>query len=101
MTIPQQPIDGNKWPVTNTMEPSGATQKINSAGSSTQSTAFSTDTIIRVVSDADCNFAIGTNPTATTSTAFLPSKSGEQMLIKAGNKIAVIGTVNLYVTTYV
>lgn len=87
--------------VSNVFQPSGTTQKLNSAGSSTSSTAFSKNTIVRLMADADCNYAIGTAPTATTSTVYLPSKVGEQIHIKSGNKIAVIGTVNLYVTELV
>lgn len=99
MSSGSQARDNGSKVVPNVFQPnSTTTQKINSAGSSTQSTAFAADTICRIVADADCHYAIGTNPTATTSSIFLPSKSGEQIQIKNGNKIAVIGTVNLYVT---
>jgi hypothetical protein len=53
------------------------------------------------VSDADCHYAIGTAPTATSSNVYLPSKSGEQILVKSGNKVAVIGSVNVYLTELV
>lgn len=97
-----QARDNGSRIVPNVFEPSGTTQKISSSGSSAASTAFSADTICRIVASADCHYAIGTNPTATTSNVFLPSKSGEQILIKKNNKIAVIAaSVDLYVTPLV
>ena len=76
-----------------------STQKVNSAGTSTQSAAIS-DTIfyVRIAADADCNIEIGVNPTATTSSIFLASKDYEYFKISPGEKVAVIGTVNLYIT---
>ncbi len=102
MAAPAQALDNNDKLISNVLSPSGATQKLNSGASSTASTVFDANntTVVRVVSDADCNFAIGTAPVATTSTAYLPGKSGEQIRIAAGHKIAVIGTATLYITVY-
>lgn len=76
--------------VSNVFEWSGATQKLAMAGSSVQSTAFDQDRVVRIVATAACNYAIGTNPTATSSTVYLPADSGEQILIRNGNKIAAL-----------
>ena len=75
------------------------TQKVNSSGSSAQSSAFGSNVeYIRVVPDADCHIEFGVNPTATTSKIFLESKSSEYFKVSEGEKVAVIGSVNLYVT---
>lgn len=75
------------------------TQKVNSTGTSTQSSAFG-DNIeyVRIISDADCHIEFGTNPTATSSKIFLEAKSFEYFKISSGEKVAVIGSVNLYIT---
>lgn len=76
-----------------------STQKVNSAGTSTQSAAISDNIFyVRIAADADCHIEIGVNPTATTSSIFLASKDYEYFKISPGEKVAVIGTVNLYVT---
>tara|TARA_A100001515_G_scaffold60268_1_gene47497 strand:+ start:101 stop:370 length:270 start_codon:yes stop_codon:yes gene_type:complete len=75
------------------------TQKVNSSGSSAQSSAFGSNIeYVRVVSDADCHIEFGVNPTATNAKIFLPSKSEDYFKVSEGEKVAVIGTVNLYVT---
>ena len=75
------------------------TQKVNSSGTSAQSTAFGANIeYVRVIPDADCHIEFGVNPTATTSTIFMESKSSEYFKVSEGEKVAVIGTVNLYVT---
>ena len=75
------------------------TEKVNSAGTSAQSSAFSANIeYVRVIPDADCHIEFGVNPTATTSTIFLESKTSECFKVSPGEKVAVIGTVNLYVT---
>jgi hypothetical protein len=96
-----QARDGASQIVNNVFEPSGTTVIVTSAGTSVASSAFAQDTICRIVSNADCHYKISAAPTASTSDVFLPSKAGEQILIKKGNKIAVIGTVTLYVTPLV
>lgn len=75
------------------------TEKVNSSGTSAQSAAFA-DNIeyVRVIADADCHIEFGVNPTATNAKIFLEAKSYEYFKVSAGEKVAVIGTVNLYVT---
>jgi len=75
------------------------TQKVTSSGSSTQSSAFGSNIeYIRVIPSADCHIEFGVNPTATTSKIFLESKSSECFKVSEGEKVAVIGSVDLYVT---
>jgi len=75
------------------------TQKVNSSGTSAQSTAFGANIeYVRIIPDADCHIEFGVNPTATTSTIFMESKTSEYFKVSEGEKVAVIGTVNLYVT---
>jgi hypothetical protein len=50
------------------------------------------------MADADCHIEFGVNPTATNAKIFLPSKDVEYFKVSEGEKVAVIGTVNLYVT---
>jgi hypothetical protein len=79
----------------------GAAQVVD-YDSSTQSTAFGLNTrIIRVVATTDCHVAIGSNPTATTSSTFLPIFTIEYFKVAAGDKIAAIKNASagkLYVT---
>ena len=75
------------------------TQKVTSSGSSAQSSAFGSNVeYVRVIGDADCHIEFGVNPTATNAKIFLPSKSEDYFKVSEGEKVAVIGTVNLYVT---
>lgn len=75
------------------------TEKITSSGTSVQSTAISDNIFyVRIASDADCHLEIGVNPTATTSSIYLPADDYEYFKISPGEKIAVIGSVNLYIT---
>ena len=75
------------------------TEKITSSGTSVQSTAISDNIFyVRIAADAACHLEIGVNPTATTSSIYLPADDYEYFKIYPGEKIAVIGTVNLYVT---
>ena len=99
-TSAMQTIDINGNVIPNIFEWSGATQKLNSAGTSAASTVFSTteNVIVRIVADAACHYKIAAAPTAASTDVYLPANTGEEILIQAGNKIAVIGTVNLYVT---
>ena len=76
-----------------------STQKVNSAGTSAQSAAFSANIeYVRIIPDADCHIEFGVNPTATTSKIFMESKTSEYFKVSPGEKVAVIGTVNLYIT---
>ena len=75
------------------------TQKVTSSGSSTQSSAFGANIeYVRVIPSADCHIEFGVNPTATNSKIFLESKSSECFKVSEGEKVAVIGSVDLYVT---
>tara|TARA_R100000908_G_C3737550_1_gene134950 strand:- start:844 stop:1098 length:255 start_codon:yes stop_codon:yes gene_type:complete len=75
------------------------TQKVTSSGSSAASSAFSANIeYVRIIPDADCHIEFGVNPTATTSKIFLESKTSECFKVSPGEKVAVIGSVNLYVT---
>ena len=75
------------------------TQKVTSSGSSAQSSAFGSNIeYVRVVPDADCHIEFGVNPTAANTKIFLEAKSSEYFKVSEGEKVAVIGAVNLYVT---
>ena len=75
------------------------TQKVNSSGSSAASSAFGANVeYVRVIADADCHIEFGVAPTATTSKIFLESKTSEYFKVSEGEKVAVIGSANLYVT---
>jgi hypothetical protein len=76
-----------------------STQKINSTGTSAQSAKISDNIFyVRVAADAACHIEIGVNPTATTSSIYLPADDYEYFKISPGEKVAVIGTVNAYIT---
>ena len=75
------------------------TQKVTSSGSSAASSAFGANIeYVRVIPDADCHIEFGVSPTATSSKIFLESKTSEYFKVSEGEKVAVIGSVNLYVT---
>ena len=75
------------------------TQKVTSSGSSAASSAFGSNVeYVRVIADADCHIEFGVAPTATTSKIFLESKTSEYFKVSEGEKVAVIGSANLYVT---
>lgn len=64
-------------------------QKI-AIGASTQSTAFTSKTkMIVIVADGACHFLIGDNPTASTSTCFLPANVRIPIGVGYGQKIAI------------
>jgi hypothetical protein len=75
-------------------------QKVTLSASSAQSTAFTPSTSIRITSDVDCWLAFGLNPTATTSSCYLPAKSPEVFAVPTGWKVAGIaaGAGNLYIS---
>jgi len=76
-----------------------STEKVTSSGTSVQSAAISDNIFyIRVAADADCHLEIGVNPTATTSSIYLPADDYEYFKISPGEKVAVIGNVNIYIT---
>ncbi len=82
----------------NSMRPV-TTQKVTSSGSSAASSAFGANIeYVRVIPDADCHIEFGVAPTATNAKIFLEAKSAEYFKVSEGEKVAVIGSVNLYVT---
>jgi hypothetical protein len=76
------------------------TVKLASSGSSTQTAAFEANIeYVRVISDADVHVEFGVNPTATNAKIFLEAKSYEYFKVSPGEKLAAIGSANVYVTT--
>lgn len=76
-----------------------STEKVTSSGTSAQSAAFADNIYyVRVVGDAACHIEFGSSPTATTSKVYLPADDIEYFKVSPGEKVAVIGTVNLYVS---
>ena len=66
-------------------------QTVAIGGSSAQSSAFNVTTnLIRVHVDAICSINIGSNPTATTTTARLAANQTEYFTVNPGDKLAVI-----------
>ncbi len=75
------------------------TQKLSSSGTSSATDAFGNNIeYVRIVADADCHIEFGIAPTATSSKIFLPAKDIEYFKVSGGEKVAAIGTANLYVT---
>lgn len=69
-------------------------QTVAIAGGSAQSAKFNAATnYIRVHVDAICSINIGTNPTATTSTARLAQNQTEYFGVNPGDQLAVISNV--------
>ena len=76
-----------------------STEKVASSGTSAQSAAFADNIYyVRVVADAACHIEFGTSPTATTSKVYVPADDIEYFKVSPGEKVAVIGTVDLYVS---
>lgn len=70
-------------------QPSIAVQKI-SIGASTQSSAFNALTnCIEIVADGTCHFKIAADPTASTSTSYLPANTVRRFAVIPGQKIAI------------
>lgn len=66
-------------------------QTVAIGGASVQSAAFNANTrLIRVHSDAICSILVGSNPTATTSTARMAANQTEYFGVAPTHKIAVI-----------
>lgn len=70
------------------------------SGSSAQSSAVGATTkAVRLCSDTDCWIVIGANPTATTSSTYLPAKVPQVFGCSPSDKVAAIGTSgNLYIS---
>lgn len=70
--------------------------QIVSGTSSTQSTAFTTNSVIRVSSLSDVRLAVGSDPTATTSDTLFPGGNVEYFRIGSNSKMAALnGEVNI------
>ena len=81
--------NGNLQPVA--YLPALAEQKITISGTSAQSSAFNAKTrMIRVHTSEVCSILVGSNPTATVSTARLAAGQTEYFEVTPGDKIAVI-----------
>jgi hypothetical protein len=75
------------------------TVKLASTGTSSATAAFGANIeYVRVISDADVHIEFGKSPTATTSTIYLPADDVEYFKVSEGEKLAAIGTANVYVT---
>jgi hypothetical protein len=97
-----QALDANGKPIGNVLTPD-VTTKASLSGSSSQVFTNSLDipVVVRILSEGGySHYLIGTNPTATTSHTPLPGDVAEQIQIPGGEKIAFIGSVPVYVTTY-
>ena len=83
----------SKMRVTNTI-----VRSVNT--SSQQSTATDANTeYVRIMSDTNgVHIAFGASPTATTSTMYIPANDIEIIKIRPGEKVAFIGSGDLYVT---
>lgn len=77
------------------------TSKVAMSGTSAQSSAIGANIqYVRLVADAACHYNIGVNPTATTSTVYLPANEIETIKISEGEKVAgICASGNLYVTS--
>lgn len=65
-------------------------QKIAIGGTSVQSAAFNNRTkMIVIVADGACHFEVGADPTATTSSAYLPANTVRELGVPYGYKIAI------------
>ena len=74
-------------------------QMLASGGTSGQSSAFGSYTYyVRVCADADCHILFGSNPTATSSSIFIPLDQPEIFKVSPGEKLAAIGSANVSIT---
>lgn len=78
----------------------GTTQKISPAGASAAiATAFGANTqLVRVVATAAMNVAFAVTPTAVATDPLIPANAVEYIAVKAGDKLAALGTGDVYVT---
>lgn len=72
------------------MEPGTADQTVTFT-TSTQSAAFNASTrLIEVISTVAFHYAVGSNPTATTSSQLVPANTHKAFGVTPGHKVAVI-----------
>jgi|TARA_B100001093_G_scaffold92349_2_gene84439 hypothetical protein len=66
------------------------TDKMSTSATSSQSPAIAEGImVVRIITTVDSHYAIGVNPTATDSDAFIPAKSEFFVGISSGEKVAV------------
>lgn len=71
-------------------EPRVANQTVTFT-TTTQSAAFNAETrYVRVISTTNCHLEFGSNPTATTSTQFLPANTEAWRQVVPGDKVAAV-----------
>lgn len=87
--MPDQMIDSNGRPINLGFIDTSSTQLLDGGSSSAATTAYSSPTAVLISAPESFHIAIGTAPTATTSTPYLPAGLYETA-IKVGYKIAVI-----------
>ena len=95
-----QPLDSNGRVVPNIFKHIGQTEKISSSGSSVQGRVYDVDTAVQIVADGTLYYLVGVDPTATSDEWLIGSLAGQQTVIPAGYRIAVIsksGTAHLHV----
>lgn len=69
----------------------GNSQRVAIGASSVQSSAMGETTgLVRLTGSSDCYVSFGSNPTATTSSLYLPAGAIEYFGINPGDKIAVL-----------
>lgn len=77
--------------VTTPVTPRDVFQQVSTSGSSAQSSAFGAKTQkIMVVATADAYITIGTNPTATSASFYLPAKVPLWFGVQPGEKLAAL-----------
>lgn len=91
MTVPLKPLDANSSPI-EAFRPSEVFN-IDGTSASAQTEEFATETLVRITSESDINIAFGVDPTASSSTLFLPTPVVEYFKVHKGDKIAVLGGV--------
>lgn len=87
--VSKQFIDGNGG-VAPVMKP-GNTQVVDGTSASAQTSVYSTRNVIYLCSTGAFNLAVGTNPTASNSTMYIPAGLPTYIRVDQGNKIAVFG----------
>lgn len=69
----------------------GSSVNVSFNATSAQSAALSsTETQARIVATQPCYIAVGTNPTATTASTYLPAGISEYIAVNPGDKIAAL-----------
>lgn len=69
----------------------GTTQTVAVGSESLQSTTITGSNVVRIISTSDCHIVVSANPTATTTSMFIPGNVPEYIEIEnTTDKIAVI-----------